>query len=154
MIWTSKESTSIGLPNLYKPVVTHVLVPVRYPLSETSRQTVETAVEVTRERGGELTVLHVNRSDLDRRVTRTMLKTAVERVIAADIDVRYVVRRGPLVEETILEEVTEEDADIVVVGRGRSGIIGRVIRLLFDEPNVETYLRNRHSGEILAVPEA
>lgn len=127
---------------------------MRYPLSENSRRTVETAVEVTRERGGELTVLHVNRSDLDRRVTRTMLKTAVERVIGDEPNVRYVVRRGPLVEETILEEVTEAAADVVVVGRGRSGIIGRLLRLLFDEPDVETYLRNRHAGEVLGVPEA
>lgn len=134
--------------------MTHVLVPVRYPLSETSRRTVETAVEVAHERGGELTVLHVNRSDLDRRVTRTMLKTAVERVIGTDVEARYIVRRGPLVEETILEEVTAESADVVVVGRGRTGIIGRLLRLLFDEPDVEAYLRNRHGGEVLAVPEA
>lgn len=133
--------------------MTHVLVPVRYPLSENSRRTVETAVEVAREREADLTVLHVNRSDLDRRVTRTMLKTAVERVIG-EVDARYIVRRGPLIEETILEEVTAEEADVVVVGRGRTGLIGRLIRLLFDEPDVETYLRNRHGGEVLTVPKA
>lgn len=83
-----------------------------------------------------------------------MLKTAVERVIGEGVDARYIVRRGPLVEETILEEVTAEKADVVVVGRGRTGIIGRLIRLLFDEPDVETYLRNRHGGEVLTVPKA
>lgn len=83
-----------------------------------------------------------------------MLKTAVERVIGDDIEARYVVRRGALVEETILEEVSAEEADVVVVGRGRTGIVGRLLRLLFDEPDVETYLRNRHGGEVLTVPQA
>jgi nucleotide-binding universal stress UspA family protein len=83
-----------------------------------------------------------------------MLQTAVQRVIGDDVEARYIVRRGPLVEETILDEVTAGEADVVVVGRGRSGIIGRLIRLLFDEPDVETYLRNRHGGEVLAVPKA
>jgi hypothetical protein len=40
--------------------MTRVLVPVRYPLSRHSKATLEAALDVARERDGELTVLHVD----------------------------------------------------------------------------------------------
>lgn len=131
--------------------MTKVLVPVRYPLTATSRRTLESAVSVAEERDADLTVLHVNRSDLDHRVTRTMLKTAVTRAVGNHPYVQYVVRQGPLVEQTILEEVTAEDADIVVLGRKSTGIIGRLVRRIFDEPDVEAYIRERYDAEIFTI---
>jgi nucleotide-binding universal stress UspA family protein len=131
--------------------VTKVLVPVRFPLTETSRGTLESAVSVANERGANLTILHVNRSDLDHRVTRTMLKTAVTRAVGELPDAQFVVRQGPLVEQTILEEVAAEDVDIVVLGRKSTGIVGRLFRRVFDEPDVEAYIRERHDAEILTV---
>lgn len=131
--------------------MTKVLVPVRFPLSGTSRRTLESALSVAEERNADLMILHVNRSDLDHRVTRTMLKTAVTRAVGDLPDAQYVVRQGPLIEQTILEEVAAEDADIVVLGRRSTGIIGRLVRLLFDEPDVEAYIRERHDAEILTV---
>lgn len=131
--------------------MTKVLVPVRFPLSDNSRRTLETAVSVADERNADLTVLHVNRSDLDHRVTRTMLKTAITRAVGDLPEAQYVVRQGPLIEQTILEEVAAEDADIVVLGRKSTGILGRLIRRIFDEPDVEAYIRERHDAEIVTV---
>lgn len=131
--------------------MTQVLVPVRYPLTDNSRRTLHSAIDLAEERDAELTVLHVNTSDLDRRVTRTMLQTAIERAVGELPHARYIVRYGALVEQTILEEVTDGDADVVVLGESRTGIVGRILRQVFDEPDVEAYLRDRHDGEIHVV---
>ncbi|MFB6112449.1 MAG: universal stress protein [Halobacteriaceae archaeon] len=128
-----------------------VLVPVRYPLSARSRQTLERAVEVAREQDADLTVLHVNLYQLDRTVTRTQLKTAAERAVGRLSRARFVVRRGFLVEQTILEEVAAEGADIVVVGQTQVGRFRRLVRRLFDEPNIESVLRNELDCEVVTV---
>jgi hypothetical protein len=56
-----------------------VLVPVRYPLSDHSRSTLRTALDVAEERGAELVVLHVDLYHEGADVTRSKLKAEVER---------------------------------------------------------------------------
>ncbi|MEF8887137.1 MAG: universal stress protein, partial [Haloarculaceae archaeon] len=80
-----------------------VVVPVRYPLSERSKATLEEAIGIAEEREAALTVLHVNLYQDNHRVTRRQLREAVERSFGTIPNARYVVRRGLLVEETILE---------------------------------------------------
>ena len=121
--------------------MTLVVVPVRYPLSEHSRATLKRAVDVAAERDADLTVLHVNLYQSDRRVTRTELKAAVEAAVGTIDRARYVVRSGFLVEETILDEVANEGADFVVIGRKQSSRWRRMIRRLLDDPDVEGFLR-------------
>ena len=122
--------------------VTRVIVPVRYPLSRHSKRTLERAVAVAEEEeDADLTVFHVNLYQNGRKTTRRDLKAAVERAVGALPRARYVVREGFLVEETILDEVAAEHADVVVIGRKQVGRWRSMVRRLVGDPDVEAYLR-------------
>lgn len=121
--------------------MTRVVVPVRYPLSTHSERTLARAVQVAEEEDAELTVFHVNLYQNGRRVTRRELKQAVESAVGRLPKVRYVVREGFLVEETILDEVAAEKADVVVIGRKQVGRWRSTVRRLIGDPDVEAYLR-------------
>ena len=129
--------------------VTRVVVPVRYPLSAHSKRTLERAVEVARERDAALTVLHVALYQRSRSVTRSELKRAVEREVGPLPNARYVVRTGFLVEETILEEVAAEGADVVVIGRKQVGRWRSMVRRLVGDPDIESFLREELSVQIV-----
>ena len=126
-----------------------VVVPVRYPLSERSRATLEEAIGIAEEREAVLTVLHVNLYRDNGRVTRRQLREAVERAFGTIPNARYVVRRGLLVEETILEEVAAGDADVVVVGKRQASRWRRMMRRLTDDPDIEGYLKNELDAEVV-----
>ncbi|GAB3025780.1 universal stress protein [Natronobiforma cellulositropha] len=131
--------------------MTLVVVPVRYPLTEHSRRTLGRALEVSREHDAALTVLHVNLYQDGRKVTRTDLKRAVERRFGRVENVRYVVRTGFLVEESILDEVAAEEADIVVIGHKQASRWRRIFRRFTDNPNIDRYLRNHLDCEVITV---
>ncbi|ELZ94114.1 hypothetical protein C440_10853 [Haloferax mucosum ATCC BAA-1512] len=131
--------------------MTRVVVPVRYPLSKHSRATLEEAVRVARERDAELTVLHVDLYQSNRGVTRTELKRAVEREFGPLVQARYVVRRGFLVEETILEEVAAEEADIVVIGSKQASRWRRMLRRFLDDPDIDVFLREKLDCTVITV---
>lgn len=130
-----------------------VVVPVRYPLSAHSRQTLEVAIDAAEERDAALTVLHVDLYHDGRTVTRTDLRRAVEEAFGRVPRARYVVRRGFLVEETIFEEVVAEDADAVVIGAKQAGRWRRMLGRLTDEPDVEAYLREKLDCEVVTAGE-
>jgi nucleotide-binding universal stress UspA family protein len=129
--------------------VRRVVVPVRYPLSPHSARTLRRAVEVAEEEDAELTVLHVNLYQLGRSITRRELKSAVERAVGPLPWARYVVRAGFLVEETILDEVAAEDADVVVIGRKQVGRWRSTVRRLVGDPDVEAYLREELDCQVV-----
>mgnify|MGYP006300688749 CR=1 FL=1 len=131
--------------------MTQVVVPVRYPLSENSRATLEEAASIADGQEGALIVLHVNLYQNGERVSRRDLKSAVESAIGPRKRTRYVVRSGFLVEETILDEVAGEGADYVVIGRKQAGRWRRMIRNLVDEPDVETFLREKLDCSVVTV---
>lgn len=126
-----------------------VVVPVRYPLSERSKATLAEAIDIAEEREAALTVLHVNLYQDNHRVTRRQLREAVERRFGTLPNARYVVRRGLLVEETILEEVAAGDADVVVVGKRQASRWQRMMRRLTDDPDIEQYLKNELDCEVV-----
>jgi len=128
-----------------------VVVPVRYPLSATSRHTLERALEIAEERDADLTVLHVDLYQEPGSVTRTQLRKAVVEEFGTIPRARYVVRKGFLVEETILEEAASEDADAVVIGERQQGRFRRMLKQVFDGPEVDSYLRERLECEIVTV---
>ncbi|WP_299237143.1 universal stress protein [Natronomonas sp.] len=128
-----------------------VVVPVRYPLSEHSKATLERAIEVAEEHGADLTVLHVNLYQNDGDTSRTELKNAVERAFGRLPYARYAVRPGFLVEETILDEVAAEGADYVVIGRKQTGRWRRMIRRIVDDPDIEGFLRRELECEVITV---
>ena len=123
--------------------MTRVVVPVRYPLSKHSKATLSVAVDAAEERDAELTVLHVDLYQDSHGVARADLKRAVEREFGSLDRTRYVVRRGFLVEETILEEIAAEAADVVVIGSKQTGRWRRMLRRFLDDPDIDTYLREK-----------
>ncbi len=134
--------------------MTLVVVPVRYPLTPHSRQTLEQAVAVAREREAAITVLHVNLYQNGKKVTRSSLKAAVERGVGKIENARYVVRSGFLVEETILDEVAAENADIVVIGHKQASRWRRILRRFTDNPDIDHYLRTHLDCEVITVESA
>lgn len=123
--------------------MTLVVVPVRYPLSEHSRRTLETAIDVADEHDAALSVLHVDLYQSGQRVTQSALKNAVEGAFGPLSNTRYAVRPGFLVEETILDEIALEDADIVVIGRKQASRWRRMVHRIIDEPDVADFLREQ-----------
>lgn len=129
-----------------------VVVPVRYPPSEHSEATLREAVRIAEERGADLTILHVDLYQNTHGVTRTELKRAVERRLGRELDrARYVVRRGFLVEETILEEIAAEGADVVVIGSKQAGRWRRMIQKLLSDPDIDSYLREKLDCTVVTV---
>ena len=132
--------------------MTLVVVPVRYPLSEHSRRTLETAIDVADEHDAALSVLHVDLYQSGQRVTQSALKGAVEDAFGPLSNTRYAVRPGFLVEETILDEVATEGADVVVIGRKQTSRWRRMIRRVTDEPDVARFLRNQLDCDVVTAP--
>lgn len=128
-----------------------VVVPVRYPLSKHSKETLRAAVDLAAERDADLTVLHVDLYQDAGTVTRSDLRRAVEESLGSLGDARFVVRQGFLVEQTILDEVAAEGADVVVIGRNQVSRWRRTLRKLFDEPDVEGFLNEHLDCEVLTV---
>lgn len=131
--------------------MTLVVVPVRYPLTSHSLATLEEGVRIATERDAEMTVLHVNLYQNDGHVSRRDLKAECERAVGRLERVRYVVRYGFLVEETILDEVAAEAADVVVIGRKQASRWRRMLRSITDDPDVERFLRDKLDCEVVTV---
>ncbi|WP_136715335.1 universal stress protein [Halorientalis salina] len=129
--------------------MTQVVVPVRYPLTAHSKATLSRAIEVAEEAGGSLTVLHVNLYHNNDRVSRSELKSAVESQFGDLPTVRYVVRTGLLVEETILDEIAQQRADIVVIGQKQASRWRRMVRRLMDDPDIEQFLQKEVDAKII-----
>lgn len=132
--------------------MTLVVAPVRYPLSEHSRRTLETAITVAEERDANLSVVHIDLYQSSQRVTQSALKRAVEREFGRLSNARYAVRTGFLVEETILDEVATENADIVVIGKKQTSRWRRMLHRVTDEPDVARFLRDQLDCEIVTAP--
>jgi nucleotide-binding universal stress UspA family protein len=132
-------------------MMTRVVVPVRYPLTEHSRATLAEAISIAGERTAELTVLHVDLYQQGDDVTRAELKRAAEAAFGSIERARYVVRRGFLVEETILEEVAADDADIVVIGSKQVSRWRQMLRRVIDDPDIESYLKEKLECTVITV---
>ncbi|QIO23230.1 universal stress protein [Haloarcula sp. JP-L23] len=128
-----------------------VVVPVRYPLSENSRATLAEAIRVAEEEDADLTVLHVNLYQNGHKISRSQLKSAVEREFGHLRRTRYVVRSGMLVEETILDEVAAQDADVVVIGDKQVSRWRSMVRRLVDDPDIEHFLREELDCDVVTV---
>jgi nucleotide-binding universal stress UspA family protein len=131
--------------------MTRVVVPVRYPLSDHSKRTLSRALEVAEEDGADLIVLHVNLYQDGHPISRIDLKRTVESEFGRLPRTRYVVRSGFIVEETILDEIAAEDADIVVIGTKQSSRWRRLIGRLISDPDIESFLRHRLDCSVITV---
>lgn len=117
-----------------------VVVPVRYPPTDHSKATLRKGIEVADENDAALTVLHINLYQNNSRVSRAQLKDAVETEFGHLDHTRYVVRSGLLVEETLLDEIAEQNADVVVIGQKQASRWRQMIRRLLDDPDIEHFL--------------
>lgn len=129
--------------------MTHVVVPVRYPLSDHSQKTLAHAIDVADEEDAALTVLHVNLYQSNREVTRRDLKREIESTFGPLENTRYTIRGGLLIEESILDEIAAQDADIVVIGKKQVGRWRKMIRRLVDDPDIETFLRDELDCDVV-----
>ena len=131
--------------------MTLVVVPVRYPVTAHSEATLREGVRVAEERDAELTVLHVDLYQNSGGVSRSDLKRAVEGRIGRIDRARFVVRRGFLVEETILEEIVAENGDVVVIGSKQAGRWRRMVQKLLSDPDIDSYLRDQLDCTVITV---
>jgi nucleotide-binding universal stress UspA family protein len=129
-----------------------VLAPVRYPLAESSRKTLQRAIDLAAEDGeeGHVTVLHVNLVHEGGRTSRRDLRAAVRREFGS-FPAHFVVRDGFILEEAILDEAVGQGVDAVVVGASRRGRIERAIRRLTGEVDLGRYLRENLSMRLVVV---
>lgn len=131
--------------------MTQVVVPVRYPLSDHSRATLAEAIRITEDENAQLTILHVNLYQENEQVTRSDLKRAVESEFGRLPFARYSVRKGLLVEESILEEIAGERADIVVIGVKQESRWRSMIHRVMDDPDIERFLREKLDARLITV---
>jgi len=131
--------------------MTQVVVPVRYRLSHHSRATLAEAIRIAEAENAALTVLHINLYQNNKYVTRGDLKSAVEAEFGSLPSIRYSVRKGLLVEESILEEVAAEQAEIVVIGKKQASRWRKMVRRLADDPDIEHFLEEKLDARIVTV---
>ena len=119
--------------------MTTTLVTVRYPLTADSHRTIERGLDSHND-GDSLIVLHVALLQNGDRISREKLQRAVEAEFG-EISAHYVVRRGYVLEEAIVDEAARQNADRVLVGKSRRSRIRRWIgRLLGLYPDLEAEL--------------
>jgi nucleotide-binding universal stress UspA family protein len=115
------------------------LVTVRYPLTADSHRTIERGLDA-HDDGGSLIVLHVSLLQNGDRISRDDLQRAVEAEFG-EIPAHYVVRRGYVLEEAIVDEAARQNADHVFVGKSKRGRLRRWVgRLLGLYPDIEAEL--------------
>lgn len=120
-----------------------VLVPIRYPLTAQSMQTLERASELTAEYNArELNVLHVNLFQYDEHATVQEIHRAIEPIVAGQ-PVTVNVVRGFLIEEVIQDEAERIQADLIVMGQNTKASWRRLLsRILGNEPAVANHLQS------------
>lgn len=128
-----------------------LVVPVRYPLTNRSKRTLLEAFSVAHDYDADITVLHVNLYQNSRNITQTDLQGAIEAEFGYDPHTEYVVRTGFLVEETIIDEVIGENADIVVVGQTTPSRRRRILQRMLSRSDIETALRDHLDCTVITV---
>lgn len=123
-------------------------------MNKDNRSTLARGFELAREDGSEVVVLHVNLFQNLEEVSRNDLRKEVEQMFDGDLppNVSYVIREGFLIEESILEVAANEKADVIVIGRSRSGRLRRAMRrLIGNDPDIESFLREKLDVDIQVV---
>lgn len=122
---------------------TTILVPVRYPLTESSSRTLAAAGRVASDRApADLRVFHVNLYQ-NGDTTRTEDITSAISSTLDDVAASVTTRQGFFVEQMILDEAIDISADVIIVGKNQQSFWRRVLnRLLGNDPNISSFLRN------------
>lgn len=122
--------------------LTTILVPIRYPLTDRSAQTLAAAGRLAHDHTpADLRVLHVNLYQKRDKTQTRELTRAISSTLD-DVEASVTTRQGFLVEEVILEEASQIDTDIIVVGANEQAIWRKILsRVLQNGPAVGPFLR-------------
>lgn len=128
---------------------TTILVPIRYPLTDQGARTLAAAGRLAQEHApADLRVLHVNLLQ-NGHITRTQELTDAISSTLDDVDAVVTTRKGFLLEEVILEEASQINADVVVVGANQQAFWRKLLgRLLGNGTEVVSILRDRTANDI------
>ena len=129
-----------------------ILVPIRYPLTGQSRQTLESAAELaSADEPAHLIILHVNLLHRGKPVRTNEIKRAIEPVIEPTT-ATVLVRRGFILEDVILDEALHSDVDVIVLGESRRPPWKRWLsRVLGHDQAVVSTLEEQTTGQIEVV---
>lgn len=130
-----------------------VLVPVRLPLKESGRETLRRAAERANELGdAHLIVLHVNLLHHGDSVTQSELERRAASAVGSLSPVSYYTRNSFFLEEAILDEAFDQDADYVFIGRPRQRrwrrLLSNRVGLTLD---LESFLQRHLDAELIVV---
>lgn len=128
---------------------TTILVPIRYPVTDQGARTLAAAGRLAQEHApADLRVLHVNLLQ-NGHTTRTQELTDAISSTLDDVDAVVTTRKGFLLEEVILEEASQINADVVVVGANQQAFWRKLLgRLLGNGTEVVSILRDRTANDI------
>lgn len=130
-----------------------VLVPVRLPLRESGLQTLRRAAERSNDLGdAHLIVLHVNLLHHGESVTQSELERRAASAVGSLTPASYHTRNSFFLEEAILDEAFDQDADYVFIGRSRRRrwrrLLSNRVGLSLD---LESLLRRHLDAELVVV---
>lgn len=131
---------------------TTILIPIRYPLTAQSTQTLEYANRLTDDYdSADLVVLHVNLLQHGEQAQTEEIIRAVTPILGTS-GVTVNVHRGFIVEEIILEEAARTGAEIIVIGENQKPAWRRFLsRIVGNDPAVATFLQNNVDARIEVV---
>lgn len=130
---------------------TRLLVPIRYPITDKSAQTLARARELAMDRDDstvEVLVLHVNLIQANDSAHEREIHRAVTPILD-EVPFSVITRRAFLVEEAILDEAVSTMADVIIVGANQAPRWWRLVsRLLPSKPNIVGYLEQHIDPDV------
>ena len=132
---------------------TGFLVPIRYPLQESSVRTLKRAIELAEGyENAHLYILYVNLLHKGEHVEREELVRAVEREFGSLPNASYHVRNAFLLEESILYEAIQQDVDYVVIGKDTTARWRQILSDRLDiDTDLEVFLQRHLSTKLVVV---
>lgn len=129
------------------------LVPLRYPLEEPGVRTLRQALELAAEHeNAQLYILHVNLIHKNEHVERDALVRAVEREFGSLEHASYHVRNAFLLEEAILYEAVQQEADYVVIGADTRARWRQILAHRLDmDIDLEAFLQRHLTATLVVV---
>lgn len=132
---------------------TVILVPISYPLNSSSLRTLQRATELARSvNGPHLYILHVNLLHKDENVRRDALRREVEEEVGPLDNTSYHIRDAFLLEEAILYEAVQQNADYVIIGKDTRARWRQVLTTRLDmDVDLQAFLQRHLNAELIVV---
>ncbi|WP_226005978.1 universal stress protein [Natrinema salinisoli] len=126
-----------------------VLVPIRYPLTAKSTQTLTSAERIAHDyNNAQLIIFHVNLFQYNENVKEAEIRQAVTPVLD-DVPFSVSIRQGFLIEEVILEEAQQRNIDAIVIGEKQNPLWRRAINMLLrNDPDIAPFLKENTGTDI------